>query len=229
MNHNQEPKGLRAFLRDRGYAAALILCAAAIAVGGTVYYRSSRPAPAPASTTVTTPHAAVPQQTRPASGTHQDMVPAIGTEPVLEIPAAPALKPGSIVCPVEGTTTASYSMDRLAYNETTRDWRVHNGLDLAAEAGTEVKAAADGTVVSVERDDTLGTVITLRHAGGYTTTYASLDQETLVEAGDSVSCGEAIGYVGLTALTETAQAPHVHFTAAMNGEPMDPEEFLGME
>lgn len=39
-------------------------------------------------------------------------------------------------------TAAAYAMDRLAYNETTRDWRVHNGVDLTATAGTEVKAAA---------------------------------------------------------------------------------------
>ena len=129
--------------------------------------------------------------------------------------------------PVEGETAAAYAMDRLAYNETTRDWRVHNGVDLTATAGTEVKAAADGTVYTVYSDDLLGTTVVIRHSGGYVTTYSSLSEETAVAAGDTVSCGDTIGTVGKTALTEKALEPQVHFSVTCNDQGLDPAEFVG--
>ena len=60
-------------------------------------------------------------------------------------------------------------MDCLSYNETTRDWRVHNGVDIAAEEGTPVMAAADGQVYTVYEDETMGTTVVIRHEDGYTT------------------------------------------------------------
>ena len=55
--------------------------------------------------------------------------------------------------PVEGSAIYGYSMEALSYNQTTRDWRVHDGVDIAAQAGTAVCAAADGTVYAVYSDD----------------------------------------------------------------------------
>ena len=131
--------------------------------------------------------------------------------------------------PVEGSTVAPYAMDTLSYNQTTRDWRVHNGIDIAAEAGTKVTAAADGTVYTVYEDDTMGTTVVIRHEEGYTTKYASLAQEVSVAAGDTVTMGQTIGTVGQTALLESAVGDHVHFSVTCNGETMDPAEFLTLE
>jgi murein DD-endopeptidase MepM/ murein hydrolase activator NlpD len=130
--------------------------------------------------------------------------------------------------PVAGETVAGYAMDCLSYNETTRDWRVHNGVDIAAEAGTEVLAAADGTVYTTYTDDVMGTTVVIRHTGGYTTQYASLSEELKVSPGDQVVLGQAIGCVGETALIETNSGPHVHFTVLLEDEPVDPGEFLAM-
>ena len=135
-------------------------------------------------------------------------------------------KPVKTMWPVEGETAAAYAVDKLAYNETTRDWRVHNGVDLTAAAGTEVQAAADGTVYTVYDDDLMGTTVVIRHSGGYVTTYSSLSEETAVAAGDTVSCGDTIGTVGQTALTEKALEPHVHFSVTCNDQGMDPAEFV---
>lgn len=121
-----------------------------------------------------------------------------------------------------------YAMDCLCYNPTTRDWRTHNGMDFAAEAGTPVKAAADGTVYTVYQDDTMGTTVVIRHEDGYVTTYSSLSADTTVTVGQTVTLGQTIGYVGTTALLETALGEHVHFSVACNGVVMDPEAFFDL-
>jgi murein DD-endopeptidase MepM/ murein hydrolase activator NlpD len=131
--------------------------------------------------------------------------------------------------PVEGETVAVYAMDSLSYNATTRDWRVHNGVDIAAEEGTKVCAAAEGTVYTVYEDETMGMTVVIRHADGYVTKYASLAQEVSVKPGDTVELGQQLGCVGNTALLESAIGCHVHFSVTQNDEPVDPAQFLALE
>ena len=130
--------------------------------------------------------------------------------------------------PVSGESISSYSMEALSYNQTTRDWRVHNGVDLAAEEGAEVCAAADGEVYTVYEDDAMGYTVVIRHDDGYTTKYSSLAENVAVKAGDQVSVGQTIGYAGSTAIVETTLGSHVHFSVTKSDEPMDPAEFLAM-
>ena len=124
---------------------------------------------------------------------------------------------------------AVYAMDSLTYNQTTRDWRVHNGIDIAGEAGAEVCAAADGEVYTVYEDETMGMTVVIRHTNGYTTKYASLGETVLVSPGDQVTAGQAIGTVGNTALMESAIGDHVHFSVTCDGELVDPADFLNQE
>ena len=119
-------------------------------------------------------------------------------------------------------------MEALSYNQTTRDWRVHNGVDLAAEPGAEVCAAADGKVYTVYEDDAMGHTVVIRHDDGYTTKYSSLSENVLVKAGDTVTMGQVIGYADDTAIVETTLGSHVHFSVTCNDEPMDPAEFLAL-
>lgn len=130
--------------------------------------------------------------------------------------------------PVSGDAISAYAMDCLSYNETTRDWRTHNGIDLAAEPGAAVAAAADGTVYTAYEDDALGYTVVVRHSGGYTTRYSSLQEELCVQPGDVVTLGQTIGYAGDTALVETAMGSHVHFSVSYQEQPMDPADFLSL-
>ena len=120
-------------------------------------------------------------------------------------------------------------MEALSYNETTRDWRVHNGVDIAAETGTQVCAAADGEVYTVYEDDSMGYTVVIRHEGGYTTKYSSLSKDVAVQSGDTVTAGQAIGYVGDTALVESTLGSHVHFSVTCQDEPMNPADFLALD
>ena len=208
----------------KGYYIALILCAAAIGISGYVYYRN-----AGKTEEVVQQHETEAQVAVVAT---EENIPAAVTQPVtqpVETTTAPTVKKAmKTASPLEGETVSVYAMDCLSYNSTTRDWRVHDGIDIAAAAGTEVKAAADGQIYSVYNDDSMGTTVVIRHEDGYVTVYASLAEEVAVGAGDKVTLGQTIGTVGTTALLENALGEHLHFAVLCNDEQVDPAEFVNM-
>ncbi len=213
----------------KGYYIALILCAAAIGISGYLYQKNAN------EEEVTLQETLGEDIVVGTVGAEKD-IPVLATQSQTEATTAPAtqatepakkgLKTSS---PVSGEEVFGYSMEALSYNQTTRDWRVHNGVDIAAEAGTEVCAAADGEVYTVYEDDSMGHTVVIRHEGGYTTKYSSLREDLAVKAGDQVTIGQTIGYVGDTALVETTLGTHVHFSVSYQDTPMDPAEFLALE
>lgn len=215
-------------LSGKGYYIALMLCAAAIATTSYLYYRNAAQA-----------QQAVVQETVnvdiPAGTMGSDDVAVVATQPQVSVPATDATtpsatekKPLQTASPVSGDVINGYSMEALSYNQTTRDWRVHNGVDLAAEDGAPVCAAADGEVYTVSEDDALGYTVVIRHNDGYTTCYSNLTEDTAVMPGDTVTMGQTIGYVGSSAIVETTLGSHLHFSVTQNNEPMDPMEFLAL-
>lgn len=88
-------------------------------------------------------------------------------------------------------------------------------------------SASAGTVLSVEEDGRLGATVVIDHGNGYVTTYASLQPEVSVLAGDAVDAGSMIGLVGNTSLTEAGLGAHLHFSVAKDGEIIDPAVYLG--
>ena len=210
-------------VNGKGYYIALILCAVAIGISGYLYYRNTNEPMDSLESPVSV--------TDPDGGDIPTAVTPPG-DPSAPPTAAPTAengkKLGKITKPVTGNIVAEYAMDMLSFNPTTRDWRVHNGIDIAAEAGTQVCAAADGTVYTVYEDDTMGTTVVIRHDGGYVTKYASLSEDVSVAAGQAVTAGQVIGTVGCTALLETAIGDHLHFSVTCDGESMDPNDFLAL-
>ncbi len=204
----------------KGYYIALILCAAAIGISGYLYYQNANNDD--------------PQLNDPSGVVTpgDDNIQAGATLPVGNLPAG-STTPGqsgstqlAVASPLSGSTVHDYAMDCLSYNETTRDWRTHNGIDIAADAGAEVCAAAEGTVYSVYKDDTMGYTVVIRHENGYVTRYASLAEDIPVAPGDYVELGDVIGTVANTALIESAMGDHLHFAVTHNDKSMDPGEFL---
>ena len=214
-------------ISGKGYYIALILCAVAIGISGYLYYRNANTD----KTQLQDPGMAV-----DATAPGVSDVEAVATEPGGNGPQQEGQtdptktpvgqKPSKVSRPVSGETVADYSMDALSYNQTTRDWRVHDGMDIAAQAGTAVCAAADGTVYTVYEDETMGMTVVIRHEGGYTTKYASLASDVPVAPGNTVTAGQTIGYVGATAMLENAIGDHVHFSVSCDGTLVDPAEFL---
>ena len=212
----------------KGYYIALILCAVAIGITGYVYYQNTREEE---------PVLSVREDLQVELPGESQVVEAIATQPVAQPtepvqtqptePAKPERKMQTML-PVSGEEVMGYSVEALSYNQTTRDWRTHNGIDLAAQEGSEVVAAADGEIYSIYEDETLGTTVVIRHLGGYNTKYASLDKELKVEVGQKVTMGQTIGTVGTSALVESTLGPHVHFSVTYQDLPMDPAQFLSL-
>lgn len=134
--------------------------------------------------------------------------------------------PKVVVAPLEGEVITAFSVDRLVYNETLEDWRTHDGVDIAATLGEVVLAASAGTVASVEDDPFMGTTVIIDHTDGCRTTYANLQPDPVVAAGDKVAAGQTIGAVGETASAEASQGAHLHFSVSKDGVPMDPAKYL---
>jgi murein DD-endopeptidase MepM/ murein hydrolase activator NlpD len=114
--------------------------------------------------------------------------------------------------------SSGFNMNRLHPILNTR--RPHIGVDYAAATGTPVMATADGTITTRGVSGGYGNLVEIRHANGFLTRYAHLNGfASGVRAGDRVSQGQIIGYVGMTGL---ATGPHLHYEMHRNGQPVDP-------
>lgn len=139
---------------------------------------------------------------------------------------SPAPAPLVFTWPVKGTVTTGYSVEALAYNPTMGDWRTHSGVDIDVTLGTQVLAAASGTVSDIYEDDLLGTVVQIDHGQGLVSWYANLAAVPTVAVGDAVSTGAVIGSVGQTAAGERSQPAHLHFALFQDEQPVDPCDYL---
>ena len=102
----------------------------------------------------------------------------------------------------------------------------HWGVDLAAPAGTPVRAAAAGTVEVIRRHGTGGLFVRLHH-DTFATLYAHLGRvsPSLAEGRTHVAAGEPLGVIGRTGLSYGA---HLYFEVLRDGHRIDPEPFLAI-
>lgn len=103
------------------------------------------------------------------------------------------------------------------------DKRFHSGVDLAANQGDPIYAIASGTVTSASYSDAYGYNVSISHGSGYGSMYAHMTSYT-VSAGQYVSQGEVIGYVGSTGWST---GPHLHFEIYVNGSTVNPMDYVG--
>lgn len=142
--------------------------------------------------------------------------------------ASAAPSTGSMTWPVPGAYVSSpYGM---RYHPTTGAYTMHTGVDLAADYGTPILAAAGGTVIiasaPVAGQNTggsgYGNYIVIDHGNGDSTLYGHC-RNLYVSVGDTVSAGEKIAEVGSTG---TSTGPHCHFEVRINGQRVDPLDYI---
>jgi murein DD-endopeptidase MepM/ murein hydrolase activator NlpD len=123
--------------------------------------------------------------------------------------------------PVKGDIVNQYSNGELVKNMTLGDWRTHDGVDIAAEAGADVYATADGTVTEIRSDALWGTVLTLTHADGRVSIYSGLSDVVPVKEGDVVLAKSVIGRLDGVPC-EMSDESHLHFAMKQSGAWIDP-------
>jgi len=115
--------------------------------------------------------------------------------------------------PVAGWLTSGFGYRKDPF---TKEMHFHRGIDLAAPAGTAVRAALDGKVVAVGYDTVLGNYILIRHQISYSSLYGHLGQ-IWVKRGSTVIRAQRIGTVGNTG---KSTGPHLHFEIRRRGTPI---------
>jgi len=132
----------------------------------------------------------------------------------------------SLIQPIDGEVFTQYSNGELVKSETLGDWRTHNGIDIAADEGTPVKAAAKGSVTGVRSDALWGYVVEITHPDGTLSSYCGLAKQPQVKKGDDVALGQVIGAVGYLP-AESLMPSHLHFECRRDGKYVDPMSLIG--
>lgn len=110
----------------------------------------------------------------------------------------------------------------MRYHPILKQSKMHTGIDIAAEMGAPIVAAADGQVIFAGYYGGYGYAVIIDHGDGISTLYAH-NSVLLVKEGDMVKRGQVISKAGSTGLST---GPHLHFEVRKNGVPVNPIDWL---
>ncbi len=137
-----------------------------------------------------------------------------------------ALKLPRIIFPLDGRITSGFAWrddpffnaaaDGEAYTE------FHRGIDISAARSRDIRACADGVVCFTGSSTGYGNYLMIDH-GDYVSLYAHC-AEILAAEGDAVHAGDNIAVAGATG---RATGPHLHFEIRVDGQVVDPLEYVG--
>ena len=190
-----------------------VLCVSAIVVGITAAtQRGKKPSKEPAVTTEAPVSTKAPTTTAPV------------------VTDAPNVLP-SFVAPASGIVEKEHDLSVLVYSATMDDLRVHCGIDISANVGDDVLAAADGEITKVYTDPMMGNCIEISHKGDAVSIYKNLAFEHAegIEVGTKVEKGQVISYIGDSAMIESAEEPHLHYELTVKGVSVDPLDYISSD
>ena len=122
----------------------------------------------------------------------------------------------SLIRPISGTITSRFGVSSRIRSSN------HTGLDISAPTGTQIKAAAGGTVSFAGNKGSFGNMIAINHGNGVQTHYCHCSK-LLASVGQTISQGEVIALVGSTG---NSTGPHLHLEVRVNGIPYNPQNYV---
>jgi murein DD-endopeptidase MepM/ murein hydrolase activator NlpD len=147
-------------------------------------------------------------------GQIQAQIQAASSTPTDPLPAGPIQgASGGWIWPVNGTVSSPFGW---------RWGRMHEGIDIAAPAGTPIRAGQAGRVILAAPTSGYGNYTCIDHGGGLSSCYAH-QSSYATSVGASVGQGDVIGYVGCTG---SCFGDHLHFEIRVNGAAVDPLGYL---
>lgn len=121
--------------------------------------------------------------------------------------------------PVTGTITSSFGQREDPFNG---EGAFHSGIDIGAVYGAPVRATADGVVLKAGLGTGYGREVMIDHGNGIQTLYGHLSGFA-VTAGERVTRGQTIGYVGTSG---RSTGPHLHYEVRIRDTPVNPHRYL---
>ena len=127
------------------------------------------------------------------------------------------------VLPAPGRLTSFFGYRKNPFGGSRGEF--HQGLDIDGEIGDPICSPADGVVISVERHNGYGLILSINHGYGLVTRYAHLSN-SYVKEGQRVRRGERVAAIGVSGRTT---GPHLHYETIMNGIPVNPLRFVAKQ
>lgn len=122
-------------------------------------------------------------------------------------------------CPSSRTITSEYG---YRIHPISGVKKLHTGMDIGAKSGSDIIAAAGGTVIMAQYYGGYGNCVIIDHGGGVSTLYAHMSAIG-VQNGQTVAAGQTIGKVGSTG---NSTGPHLHFEVRINGNTQNPRNYV---
>ena len=128
---------------------------------------------------------------------------------------------GAMIWPIPGyiQITSKYGM---RVHPITGTYKLHTGMDVGAPTGASFVSAANGIVIKATYNSAYGNMVIIDHGGGVQTLYAH-GSEIIAQVGQIVSKGTEVLKVGSTGYST---GPHAHFEIRINGQTVNPQEYL---
>ena len=128
---------------------------------------------------------------------------------------------GALTWPIPGynTITSEFGM---RVHPITGAYKLHTGTDIGAPMGADFVAMCKGVVTKASMTPAYGNMVIIDHGGGVQTLYAH-GSEILVQVGQEVEAGTPVLKVGSTGYST---GPHAHFEIRINGQPVNPMDYL---
>lgn len=126
-----------------------------------------------------------------------------------------------LLWPVTGDVILKYSMSNTVYFKTLAQYKCNPAIIIASKEGTEVKAAANGTVTKVAKSDEVGNLVTVDIGNGYLVTYGQLDNISVKE-GQPIKEGSTIGKIAKPTKYYSEEGSNLYLQVMENDKPVDP-------